>query len=286
MIQNLPLSSFVRRKDVRAIDPATVTALASSIRDVGVINPIRVRAIGEQWQVVAGSHRLAAAKEAGLSELPCIVVEDDDLHAELAMIDENLCRAELSAAERSGQTARRKAIHEELHGSAKAIGARAANAVMGRGNDANENFAVAFTSDTAKLTGKSERAVQLDVQRGEKVSAEVLGMVQGTKLDTGAYLDKLKRLPASEQFAAADRDLKAEKAKERAPVKSAPKASRVEVDVKDRALRAAASIIADHLPFDEWDGLKANLYAAGMTKLADALANMTPVHSDISEAAA
>ena len=45
----------------------------------------------------------------------CHVVTDDDLHAELAMIDENLCRAELSPAERAKQTARRKAIYLIWH---------------------------------------------------------------------------------------------------------------------------------------------------------------------------
>lgn len=282
MIQNLPLSSFIRRKDVRAIDPATVSALAASIKEVGVINPIRARAVGEQWEVVAGSHRLAAAQEAGLSELPCIVVEDDDLHAELAMIDENLCRAELSAAERSGQTARRKAIYEELHPETKA---GVAGAIAK--HSATDNLSTAsFAEATASATGRDARSVRRDAERGEKVSAEVLAMVQGTKLDTGSYLDKIKRLPASEQFAAADRDLKAERAKQASPRVAAPKATRVKADVKGRALKAAAEIIAEHLPEHEWDGLKANLYAAGLTKLADALTNMTPVHHDTTEVAA
>jgi len=48
--------------------------------------------------------------------------------------------------------------YEALHGSAKANGAKAANALMGRG-DANAKLADAFTSDTAKKTGQSERAI-------------------------------------------------------------------------------------------------------------------------------
>jgi hypothetical protein len=42
-------------------------------------------------------------------------VVGDYLHAELAMIDENLCRVELSPSDRARQTARRKAIYLELH---------------------------------------------------------------------------------------------------------------------------------------------------------------------------
>jgi len=49
---------------------------------------------------------LAACQRLGLAHIECVVVADEDLRAELAMIDENVCRAELSPAERSAQTAR------------------------------------------------------------------------------------------------------------------------------------------------------------------------------------
>lgn len=38
--------------------------------------------------MTAGAHRLRAARKIGLETVPCVVVDDDDLHAELAMIDE------------------------------------------------------------------------------------------------------------------------------------------------------------------------------------------------------
>lgn len=106
--------------------------------------------------------------------------------AELAMIDENLCRAELSPSDRARQTFRRKEIFETIHGPAKANSAKAANAIMGRGDkDVNANLADTFVEDTSLATGLSERTVQRDAERGEKVIAEVLDMVRGTKLDTG-----------------------------------------------------------------------------------------------------
>ncbi|RUM95935.1 hypothetical protein EET67_20665 [Pseudaminobacter arsenicus] len=90
--------------------------------------------------------------------------------AELAMIDENLCRSELSPADRARQTARRKAIYEELNPETRpgAIRAHAANAAMG--NDVDANLAATpFTADTARVTGLSKRTVQRDAERGEKV---------------------------------------------------------------------------------------------------------------------
>jgi ParB family chromosome partitioning protein len=125
---DIPITHVFTRRDARKIDEAAVRGLIASIREIGIINPLRVRPTkahvngveGDAYEVVAGAHRLRAARKVGLETVPCSVVEDDDLHAELAMIDENLCRAELSAADRAKQTARRKAIYEKLHHHGKA----------------------------------------------------------------------------------------------------------------------------------------------------------------------
>lgn len=207
-ITSIPAALIDQRSDARPLDSATIDGLTQSVQEVGLINPIRVRRLGDRYEIVSGHHRFGVCCFLGWAEIPCIVAEDDDLHAELAMIDENLMRNELSASDRAVQTARRKAIHEEIYGPAKANSAKAANASMGRG-DVNENFAPAFATETAKATGQSERTVQLHAERGEKVIPEVIDLIRGTKLDTGTYLDKLKRLSPNEQVQAAKRDLAA-----------------------------------------------------------------------------
>lgn len=136
------------------------------------------------WEVIAGAHRLEAFRRIGHEVITCNVVEDDDLHAELAMIDENLCRAELSPSDRASQTARRKAIYEELHPETAHGGDRKSDQVA---NLATRSFA----EDQAAATGHSERTVQRDAERGEKVIPEVMDMIRGTRLDTGTYLDRL-----------------------------------------------------------------------------------------------
>lgn len=203
MLRELPIDQIHARSDARLIDEATVGGLADSIGSVGLINPIRVRAHGDQWEVVAGMHRLAACKRLGLVEITADVIEADDLHAELAMIDENLCRAELSPADRAVWTARRKAIYIELHPETEA-GVAGATARW----DATDNLSTAsFAAETAKLSGKEERTVRRDAERGEKVIQEAIDLIRGTKLDTGTYLDKLKGLRPNEQVTAAKRDL-------------------------------------------------------------------------------
>lgn len=202
---DLPINKISPRSDARAVDPATVAGLAESIANVGLINPIRVRASGDGWEVIAGVHRLEACKSLGLVEITADLVTDDDLHAELAMIDENLCRAELTPSDRARQTARRKEIYEDLH-------PETVNGATGVGREkvrqsGEANPAERFTKETAAVTGQSERSVQRSAELGRKVLPEVLDMIRGTPLDTLAFMEKIKNLPGSEQFKVAQRDL-------------------------------------------------------------------------------
>jgi len=201
MLRDLPTDQIARRTDARAIDTDTVSGLVESIGAVGLINPIRVRETGDGWEVIAGVHRLEACKARGLAEITCDVVTDDDLHAELAMIDENLCRAELSPSDRARQTARRKAIYEELNPDTIQYVAG------GKARQETASDKLSFAAATAEATGRDARTVQRDAERGQKILPEVLDMIAGTKLDTGTYMDKLKSLPGSDQFKAAQRDL-------------------------------------------------------------------------------
>jgi ParB-like chromosome segregation protein Spo0J len=283
---NIAIGKLRRRVDARQLDRAVVNGLAASIRELGVINPLRVREItifesgreAKGYEVIAGSHRLQAGLDIGVADLPCIVVGDDDLRAELAMIDENLCRAELSPADRASQTARRKAIYLELHPETAqhVAGAHASNEAQG---NAAANFAVAsFASATAEATGKAERTIRLDAERGEKVAEDALNLIRGTALDTGTYLDKLKRIDPTEQVETVQRALAGvarQAERDRAETLAARNKSRVEADVKQRAAKEVADILAEHVPGELWDALKANLYAAGATSIAAAFTNMT-----------
>ena len=267
---DLPINKISPRSDARAVDHATVAGLAESIANVGLINPIRVRASGDGWEVIAGVHRLEACKSLGLVEIAADLVTDDDLHAELAMIDENLCRAELTPSDRARQTARRKAIYEELHPDT----VNGSNQHTRLNADPVPNFAKA----TSAVTGTDERTVRRDAERGEKVIAEVMDLIKGTSLDTGTFLDKIKNLPPNEQFTAATRDLaflnQRDRQNERQKAENA-KRSKIQGDVKARAAKEVAEIIAEHVPGEWWDAVKSNLYAAGAANIAHELSNIT-----------
>ena len=81
-------------------DPDELQALADSIAMHGVIQPLTVRQLPSGfYQIIAGERRWRAARMAGLSEIPVVVIEADDKKAmELALI-ENLQRADLNPIE-------------------------------------------------------------------------------------------------------------------------------------------------------------------------------------------
>ena len=84
----------------KQFDPDALADLADSIREHGIIQPLTVRKLQSgYYQIIAGERRWRAARMAGLSEVPAIVIEADDRKAmELAMI-ENLQREDLNPME-------------------------------------------------------------------------------------------------------------------------------------------------------------------------------------------
>ena len=84
------------RKDFK---PAQLEALASSIREHGVLQPIVVTKDGNKYRIVAGERRWRAAQMAGLTEIPAIVrTIDAQKRLELSLI-ENVQREDLNAIE-------------------------------------------------------------------------------------------------------------------------------------------------------------------------------------------
>ena len=84
----------------RDFDEEELEALSESISVHGIIQPLTVRELGSGfYQIIAGERRWRAARMAGLSEVPVVIVEADDRKAmELALI-ENLQRQDLNPVE-------------------------------------------------------------------------------------------------------------------------------------------------------------------------------------------
>lgn len=179
---------------LRAINEDNVKSLAASMTEHGLINPIIVRANKNSamgFVLIAGAHRLAAAKKLKWDHIAAIVVDATNDEARLAEIDENLCRGELTPAQRALHIAERKRIYEVLHPSTKHGGDRASRQIGDLKRDDR------FTADAAEKTGIAERVIQRDATRGERIAE--LDKVVGTSLDKGVELDALARLDEDEQ---------------------------------------------------------------------------------------
>lgn len=188
-------------------DAAKVEALKESFLILGQRQPISVtpRPDSPRFLLSAGLHRVAATRAIEWTHIWAFIDQsDDDLDAELWEIDENLCRAELTPSDRALFTFRRKEIFlmrnpETAHG-----GDRTASRQIGDLKDENGRR---FSSATALATGQSERTIQRDAERGEKISEQALRMLRGTAADKGVVLDRLKGLPEHMQIVVAEAEL-------------------------------------------------------------------------------
>jgi ParB-like chromosome segregation protein Spo0J len=192
----------VAKRRLRALREETVNALVQSMAVQGQLQPIIVRRdTGGGYWLVAGLHRFDAAQKLKWGEINCTVFDDMDAdQAELAEIDENLIRADLTPAEEAVHIGRRKELYEKvhpetMHGAVGRRGKRSQNATSFEPVDA-------FIDDTAKKTGKHRATIARKAARAKKVP--VLPDIVGTSLDEGAQIDALAKLPVEKQRSLAE----------------------------------------------------------------------------------
>lgn len=77
----------------------SLNELAESIRQHGILQPLSVRRIGTSYELIAGERRLRAGQLAGLTEIPCIVMNMDDRESAMTAMIENLQRQDLDFIE-------------------------------------------------------------------------------------------------------------------------------------------------------------------------------------------
>lgn len=103
-------TSGVRKIDINMIKPnkaqprnyfndEKLENLADSIKEHGVIQPIILKSINNGFEIVAGERRWRASRKAGLSEIPAIVKELDDIEVVQIALIENLQREDLNSIE-------------------------------------------------------------------------------------------------------------------------------------------------------------------------------------------
>ena len=97
--QELPITAIQpnRRQPRSTFDEEAMAALTASVRELGVLQPVLVRAVGGgAYELVAGERRWRAAKRAGLQVIPALVRTTDDASALEQALVENLQREDLN----------------------------------------------------------------------------------------------------------------------------------------------------------------------------------------------
>lgn len=102
----------------RGFDQDKIDELAASIRNQGIIQPLVVRAKGEQFELIAGERRWRAALKAGLDQVPVVVREASDHEALQLALVENLQREDLNPIDEANGYRR---LQEEFHWSQEEV---------------------------------------------------------------------------------------------------------------------------------------------------------------------
>jgi ParB family chromosome partitioning protein len=100
-LDNIPIASIRPnpQQPREYFDEEALAALAESIREVGVLQPVLIRAAGDGYELIAGERRWRAARRVGLQTIPAIVRVADDAAMLQQAIVENVQREQLNPLE-------------------------------------------------------------------------------------------------------------------------------------------------------------------------------------------
>ena len=171
---------------------------ADSIREIGLLNPLT---IDRDNFLIAGLHRLEAVKRLGWTEVDCTVSSLEGLAAELAEIDENIVRSDMSTLEYGEILLRRKEIYETLHPETKR-GMR--NGQTSKSDKMSFLETKSFAQDTAEKLGVVPRTVERQIQTAKNLTQEAKEIIKNAdkKISKKEAL-KLSRLEPEDQKEAA-----------------------------------------------------------------------------------
>jgi ParB family transcriptional regulator, chromosome partitioning protein len=228
------ISDIVIPERLRAVEEEHAIAIAQSIVEHGLINPITVRstpnAKGGKYTLVAGAHRIRAEQINEEAEIDAMIVESDKAEAQLIEITENLFRNELSVLDRAVFVQTYRDVWEGKYGKVEA--GRPGNRANLSQLFADEAEAGSFSLHVADRMGLSRRAVERLNQIAQSLHPDVRAAVRGTPIaDNQSALLKIAKMEPQKQRQAAiafraEPDLK----KALALVEPAPKLSKAQTE--------------------------------------------------------
>ena len=145
--------------------------LAESIRQHGILQPLSVRRMGTSYELIAGERRLRAAQLAGLTDIPCIVMNMDDKESGMVAMVENLQRQDLDFIEEATGIARlMESFHMSQEQAARLLG-KSQSAVANKLRLLRHSEPVLRALREAELTERHARALLKLPTEPEKLAA-------------------------------------------------------------------------------------------------------------------
>jgi len=227
VLMKVDISSIRINDRKRKLNDDKVAELAESILLLGLLEPILVTQNGDEYTLLAGLHRLEAAKLLGWKTIEAALYQGDDLECELVEIDENLMNNDLTVLEQGEHIQRRNEILEAM-GKRREVGRYPSNDEI--------VSPLKTTEDIAKEVGLSKRSAQQRTQIARDIVPAVKELIRDTPIaDSTTQLLELARMKEDQQLEIAklviDGDTTVEDAKKQ--IKQAERDKQIQEQIKE-----------------------------------------------------
>ena len=170
--------------------------LADSIRQHGILQPLSVRRGAVGYELIAGERRLRAAQMAGLTEIPCIVMNMDEQESSIAAMIENLQRQDLDFVEEAMGISRLMSLCNMSQEQAARYLGKSQSAIANKLRILRHSPQVLEAMRHGNLTERHARALLKLGDEGEKLRAiAVIARLGMSVARTEKYIDELRTDP-------------------------------------------------------------------------------------------
>ncbi len=185
---------FIGKTNVRK-SAGDVRELAESVREMGVLEPVLARPVGARYELVIGSRRFAAAKEAGLKKIPAVVKEMSDEEAIVVSLIENIQRKEIEPEEEYDAIMELRRLNPKSYGSTEQL----AKALGKSRKYVEDHINAVEVVRSLRREGKSEIEVK-SAPNPEERREGVLPLKHATFLHKAQEAQSVQELPRKEQY--------------------------------------------------------------------------------------
>ena len=199
----VPIGDVRMRFRLRTPKESKIAEIASSIEQLGLLNPITIT---PHKYLIAGFHRLHACKMLKHETIPAVVKDTTKVYGELMEIDENLKRNELNHIEIAEHMVRREELLEELGIRMKKGGNQYTGGNMVTTNELAEEIGLTNRVYRLKRQPASINEEARDLLRDTKWAENLMDMVKLSQQDQDLQL-KIAHALCSEKYATFKRAL-------------------------------------------------------------------------------